>query len=470
MGETNKVLKISATLTLIFLTFILMIICWIGNVFAYGTQSGTLLDLRRGSRVTDFMFYQPFEDKYTFYFGTQSVTGGGTTGYITGSSTSFPKLEYNASTLKFNFTGAGLQTVNLHIKKPESTSGIEAELFRLEAEAAGDNSGVVQEFRTSDIRAQIVMTDGVGSYDSRLEFRTADGSLFAVPITKMIIMNNGNVGIGITTPNSKLHIAGHVLSQTNTPQFRFANASNSLLWSIGCVDGLTNKFYIYEEAGGGEEGYKVTVDTSGNVGIGTTTPSNILTLPIASATDPIADAWTVHCLSDYKEFGTETTEIIQSQSADIVRNSPVSIFKRKPFVSEIKIEEGLKAQYREQVRKISEKDMRDYRANTGVAGNNDENLDELIDNLWDTKPDKAVLIATKVDAEKAELLKLHKFQKNNYAIVAENAPPEAQVYDKDGNLQGVSPMALIGILWSAVQKQQTEIENLKTRVAALELK
>ena len=148
----------------------------------------------------------------------------------------------------------------------------------------------------------------------------------------------------------------------------------------------------------------------------------------------------------------------------------MSIFKRKPFVSEIKIEEGLKAQYREQVRKISEKDMRDYRANTGVAGNNDENLDELIDNLWDTKPDKAVLIATKVDAEKAELLKLHKFQKNNYAIVAENAPPEAQVYDKDGNLQGVSPMALIGILWSAVQKQQTEIENLKTRVAALELK
>src|SRR4030067_1341446 len=107
--ETKKVLKLSATITLIFLAFVLMIIGWIGNVFAYGTQSGTLLDLRRGSRVTDFMFYQPFENKYTFYFGTQSVTGSGTTGYIVGSSTDFPKLEYNASTLKFNFTGAGLQ-------------------------------------------------------------------------------------------------------------------------------------------------------------------------------------------------------------------------------------------------------------------------------------------------------------------------------------------------------------------------
>ena len=65
----------------IFMFVVLIVIGWIGNVFAYGTQSGTLYDLRRGSRVTDFMFYQPFEDKYTFYFGTQSVTGSGTTGY-----------------------------------------------------------------------------------------------------------------------------------------------------------------------------------------------------------------------------------------------------------------------------------------------------------------------------------------------------------------------------------------------------
>src|SRR4030067_3090325 len=121
--ETKKVLKLSATITLIFLAFVLMIIGWIGNVFAYGTQSGTLLDLRRGSRVTDFMFYQPFENKYTFYFGTQSVTGSGTTGYIVGSSTAFPKLEYNASTLKFNFAGAGLQNDGVDVTVATDLTG-----------------------------------------------------------------------------------------------------------------------------------------------------------------------------------------------------------------------------------------------------------------------------------------------------------------------------------------------------------
>ena len=226
--------------------------------------------------------------------------------------------------------------------------------------------------------------------------------------------------------------------------------------------------YLIDAGVGGISRFNLT--SGGNVGIGTTTPNNILTLPISSATDPIADAWTVHCLSDYKDFGTETTEIIQLQSADIVKNSPVSIFKRKPFVAEAEIEKGLKSQYREQVKKISEKDMQDYRDATGVSSGNDESMTELINNLWDTKPDKAVLIATKVEAEKAKLLKLDKFQKDNYAIVAENAPPEAQVYDAQGNLQGVSPMALIGILWATVQKQQIAIEDLKARVIVLEAK
>ena len=72
-----------------------------------------------------------------------------------------------------------------------------------------------------------------------------------------------------------------------------------------------------------------------------------------------------------------------------------------------------------------------------------------------------------VEAEKAKLLALDKFKKNNYAIVAENAPPEAQVYDANGNLQGVSPMALIGILWANAQKQDERIALLETQIAAL---
>lgn len=123
MGENGKVLRLSATLTLIILAFILIVIGWIGNVFAYGTQSGTLLDLRRGSRVTDYMFYQPFADTYTMYFGTQSVTGSGTTGYIPGTSTALPRLQYNASALTFNFVGATLQNEGVNVTVDSDLTG-----------------------------------------------------------------------------------------------------------------------------------------------------------------------------------------------------------------------------------------------------------------------------------------------------------------------------------------------------------
>lgn len=123
MENKTNILHTSGKITLAFLAFVLMLIGWIGNVFPYGTQSGTLLDLRRGSRVTDYMFYQPFADTYTMYFGTQSVTGSGTTGYITGSSTALPRLLYNASALTFNFAGATLQNEGVDVTVSSDLSG-----------------------------------------------------------------------------------------------------------------------------------------------------------------------------------------------------------------------------------------------------------------------------------------------------------------------------------------------------------
>lgn len=123
MENKTNILHTSGKITLAFLAFVLMFVCWIGNVFPYGTQSGTLLDLRRGSRVTDYMFYQPFADTYTMYFGTQSVTGSGTTGYIPGTSTALPRLLYNASALTFNFAGATLQNEGVDVTVSSDLSG-----------------------------------------------------------------------------------------------------------------------------------------------------------------------------------------------------------------------------------------------------------------------------------------------------------------------------------------------------------
>ena len=46
---------------------------------------------------------------------------------------------------------------------------------------------------------------------------------------------------------------------------------------------------------------ELTVQSTGNVGIGTTAPSTILAVVQASATDPIADAWTTYSSRRWKE-------------------------------------------------------------------------------------------------------------------------------------------------------------------------
>ena len=553
----KKSFTIAATITAILFGVIMYIGSLYGQYAPYDTAQYSPKNLGQGSRDFGFFYHEiGTASTYIQYFGTQSVTGSGTTGYIAGSSTAFPRLEYNASTLKFNFAGAGLQNEGSDIALASSISnsanlaaalsdetGIGAVVFSSGSTQANttftgnsyfpgsgiwNSSGNVGIGTTTpgykfDVVGQEVQFTGLSNTnlimhlnrtrDWQLASRN-DGAFGLYDATaadyRLFVDTSGNVGIGTTAPGSRLSVSGgtsiganygvaaptnglivegNVCIGTSTPGVKlvvegttdaameirrpsggtshnlldFINGSGSR-WRIGNAVNNANDFEIFKN---GESLGHLYLKAGGNVGIGTTTPSNILTLPIASATDPIADAWTVHCLSDYKDFGTETTEIIQAQSVDIVRNSPVSVFKRKPVVSEIEIEKGLKSQYNEQIKKMSEIDMTAYIASTGVLGNNNESMDELIDNLWNTKPDKAVLIATKVDAEKAKLLKLDKFKKNNYAIVAENAPPEAQVYDANGNLQGVSPMALIGILWANAQKQDERITLLETQIAAL---
>ena len=90
-------------------------------------------------------------------------------------------------------------------------------------------------------------------------------------------------------------------------------------------------------------------------------------------------------------------------------------------------------------------------------------INETLDGLWDTKEGKEILIDSKVLEEETKKKLLPKFQRTNYGITAEDAPPEAQVLDKDGTLQGVDPYALIGLLWAAVQEQERRITFLETK-------
>ena len=84
---------------------------------------------------------------------------------------------------------------------------------------------------------------------------------------RMRIDSSGNVGIGTSSPVTKLDIAA-----TSNPRIRFEDTGD-FEWRIGIVDGSSFGFF---SAGTVTE--RMRIDSSGNVGIGTTSPAAKLTV------------------------------------------------------------------------------------------------------------------------------------------------------------------------------------------------
>ncbi|MEH2551640.1 hypothetical protein V1283_008285 [Bradyrhizobium sp. AZCC 2262] len=160
--------------------------------------------------------------------------------------------------------------------------------------------------------SQAFTTSNQGTY---MTFHTVANNT-TTNVERLRIDNAGNVGIGTTTPNSLLTLSGSESSAgVNRAAIRFGDTTASQQWTVnifgsGSNEG-TGKFGINQVGSGS----RFLIDTSGNVGIGTTTPQNNLVVDSSGATTQQINGTGANATLKLTKSGALTWEMLSNSAS-----------------------------------------------------------------------------------------------------------------------------------------------------------
>ena len=256
----------------------------------------------------------------------------------------------------------------------------------------------------------------------RQQITSVPTAIMAEQLAGPIHIAGQNVGIGTTSPGAKMEVLtgagttnGIRITEeaTNQKQLRLeydtsAGVDAAKITSITGVGGALRNLII----------------NAGNVGIGTTSPANILTVLRGSATDPIADSWTVYP-SDKQHKNIICALNPPQGYLDQLRAVELYAWTRIPFVS-------------------------DDEAKAALGKDN-------------PTPEEIESKKNELEAQKANLPKFTT-KRLGMAIDDTNVPAEVLTFNPDGSKAGIDLLAYIGYLHAALKEAALKIDELEARL------
>jgi len=161
-----------------------------------------------------------------------------------------------------------------------------------------------------------IMADQGNSVASSQINLLVDGS------SKMVVKDTGNVGIGTTSPTSKLHVVGDVAVSTGNFIVDAGNTNKYIQLSDGSANMIYSAYskHIWKTYNGVAYGERMTLTSTGELGIGTSSPS--ARLEVSSDSSYSSDL-NILSISGTKTGGTAVTNV-KGINVDIGSNDHVA--------------------------------------------------------------------------------------------------------------------------------------------------